>query len=119
VTNEQAVRLGEFIHEKRVQSGLSLRRLGDRCGMSAANLLKTERGFIQKPSPHTLQRLAQHLGCEYEDLAMLAGYSLPEGLPTLPVYLRTKYDDLSDEERRQVVSFVDFLRQGHSAEGGG
>jgi len=113
------MRLGEFIQQRRLQAGLSLRRLGELSGMSAAYLLKTERGDIKQPSPHHLQRLASQLGCEYEDLAALAGYSLPQGLPTLPVYLRTKYDDLSDEELRQVVSFVDFLRQGHSTEGGG
>ena len=48
---------------------------------------------------------------------MLAGYSLPEGLPTLPVYLRTKYDELSSEEIRQVEGYVRFLQQQHEDEG--
>jgi transcriptional regulator with XRE-family HTH domain len=100
-----------------MKAGLGLRELAGKCQVSPANLHKIEAGTIKEPSPHSLQRIAQHLGCDYEDLAAMAGYSLPEGLPGLEVYLRTKYEELSTEEIRQVEQYVRFVRQGHTQEG--
>lgn len=117
MTQEQATKLGAFVRAQRLQSGIGLRELARLSGISPANLHKIEAGSIKEPSPQSLQRLARHLGCDYEDLAMLAGYSLPEGLPNLPVYLRTKYDGLSGEEIRQVEGYVRFLQQQHEHDG--
>lgn len=111
MTQDQARQLGEFIRTTRLRAGIGLRELAAQSGISAANLHKIEVGLIKEPSPHSLQRIARQLGCDYEDLAMLAGYSLPTGLPTLPVYLRTKYDDLDPDQIRQVDDYVRFLRQ--------
>lgn len=118
MTHEQASRLGEFIRTTRLRAGIGLRELARLSDISPANLSKIEAGTIGEPSPRSLQRMARALGADYEDLAMLAGYSLPEGLPTLPVYLRTRYEDLSPEEIRQVDDYVRFLRHQHGQQQG-
>lgn len=113
MTQEEATQLGAFIRARREAAHLSLRALADKARLSAANLAKIEVGDVRQPSAEFLQRIARHLGCDYEDLAALAGYSLPEGLPNLPVYLRTKYGELSPSEIAQVDGYVRYLRDRH------
>ncbi|MHB8464800.1 MAG: helix-turn-helix domain-containing protein [Acidimicrobiales bacterium] len=115
MTQEQAHQVGEFIREARDRLAMSLRDLASRCGVHATTIRKIEQGQIAQPSPQVLQRIARAIGCDYEDLAALAGVSLPEGLPTLPVYLRTKYE-LSQDEIRQVDGYVRYLREQHEHE---
>jgi len=117
VTQDEANRLGEYIRDLRKRAEMTLRDLADLAQIDLANLHRIETGKVREPSPRSLQRLSRHLDCDYEDLAAMAGYSLPEGLPELPVYLRTKYDDLSDEEIRNVEQFVRFLHRQHGDEG--
>jgi len=112
VTQDQANRLGEYIRERRLEAQIGLRELAGRCEISPANLHKIEAGDIKEPSALSLQRIALQLGCPYEDLAALVGYPALGDLPSLPVYLRTRYDDLSSDEIREVERFVRFIRQG-------
>jgi transcriptional regulator with XRE-family HTH domain len=117
VTREEANRLGEFIKAERLKAGLSLRQLAEPSDISFSALRKIEEGTVEQPSPGVLQRLSRNLGCDYEDLASMAGYSLPEGMPNLPVYLRTKYDDLTSDEIKQMEAFLGYLRQRRSGTG--
>jgi HTH-type transcriptional regulator, competence development regulator len=119
VTQDEANRLGEYIRDQRQRAGMTLRDLATLAEVDLANLHRIETGKVKEPSPRSLQRLSRHLDCDYEDLAAMAGYSLPEGLPELQVYLRTKYDDLSSEEIRNVEQYVRFLHQQHDDQGVG
>ncbi len=111
MTQDEANRLGEFIKAERLKAGLSLRQLAEPSGMSYSTLYKIEEGKIEAPSSQSLQRLARHLGCDYEDLAWMAGFVPTESMPDLPVYLRNKYDDLSADEIKEMETFLGYLRQ--------
>jgi transcriptional regulator with XRE-family HTH domain len=117
VTKKEATELGTYIRDARERSGMTLRSLEKQCGVTYATLSKIETGDIKVPTAESLQRIARSLELAYEDLAMLAGYTLPQGLPDLPIYLRKKYDELSPEEIRQVEGYVRYLRQQHQDEG--
>jgi transcriptional regulator with XRE-family HTH domain len=117
VTNKEATDLGIFIREARERSGMTLRSMEKQSGVTIATLSKIETGDIKVPTAESLQRIARSLELDYEDLALLAGYTLPKGLPNLPIYLRKKYDELSAEEIRQVEGYVRYLRQQHQDEG--
>jgi hypothetical protein len=55
--------------------------------------------------------LASALDLDRQDLFALAGYRVPEGLPNLGPYLRTKYgEDLPDEAIAEITSFFDYTR---------
>jgi len=112
-----ARKLGAFIKRHRTQRGLSQEKLGAEVGLPASTILRLERGEFKAPSPEKLQRLAGALGVEFEDLFTLAGYATP-GVPGLPVYLRRKFDDLSDDDVAKVERYVKRLRT-HDAKGGG
>lgn len=113
MANEPQITLGSFIRERRERLGVSLNELARRAKLDPAALSRLERGHIEAPAPHRLQAIARELGIDYEDLATLAGYVPTTKLPTLPVYLRQKYHDLTPEEIRQVDTYVEFLRRDH------
>lgn len=57
------------IRELRRSKGISLRQLAAAVGVHDGQLSKIERGIIQSPSIHLLQRIKIHLGVErIEDL---------------------------------------------------
>jgi hypothetical protein len=70
-----------------------------------------EAGQFRTISPANIQALARALDIDAQDLFALAGYRVPEGLPTLVPYMRTKYGgDLPDEGLRELSSYLDYLR---------
>lgn len=111
MSTQDAKKLGHFIAARRTEQGLSQEKLGALAGLPGSTIFRLERGEFKAPSPEKLQRLAGALEVDFEDLFTLAGYQAPEGLPGLPVYLRRKFDDLSDEEVERVERYVERLRK--------
>lgn len=111
MSTQNAKKLGRFIERHRKEQGLSQEALGAKVGLPGSTIFRLERGEFKAPSPEKLQRLAGALQVDFEDLFTLAGYATPEGLPGLPVYLRRKFDDLSDEGVERVERYVERLRR--------
>lgn len=101
--------LATTIRDAREEAGLSIRRLAERVGIHHAGLARIEQGE-QRPTLKTVQTIASALELDEADLAALAGYRLPSGLPSLPVYLRTKYR-LSNETAAQLEADVQRLAE--------
>jgi transcriptional regulator with XRE-family HTH domain len=91
-----------FIREKRIASGLTLREFCRLVGFDASNWSKIERGLALPPqSKHVLDEIASVLsipkgGEEYKEMCDLSALSaIPEGLieseilDQLPVFFRT------------------------------
>lgn len=108
---QNAKKLGRLLEKHRKALGLSQEKLGAKVGLPASTILRLERGEFKAPSPEKLQRLAVALEVDFEDLFALAGYGTPEGLPGLPIYLRQKFDDLSDDGVARVERYVERLRK--------
>lgn len=103
--------LGDYIRHRRGVVGLSLRQLEEATGIERGALSRIENGSRQ-PSPELLQRIAEALRVDYEDLYAVSGISLPEKLPELDAYLRTRYrDELTATDRRSLERFFDELRR--------
>jgi hypothetical protein len=62
----------------------------------------------QRSTPETLQKLAVVLDLDEADLFALAGYRLPERLPTFPAYLRAKYQ-MPEEAAQQLNEYFTYL----------
>jgi transcriptional regulator with XRE-family HTH domain len=111
------VRLEDVLRTAREANGLSIRRLAERAGIHHAGLARIELGE-QRPTPDTLLALAQALELDESDLFALAGYRLPDRLPSFPAYLRAKYR-MSDEAATQLNEFFGFIQGKYGIENKG
>jgi len=107
-------RLGRDLRQLRELRQATLRQVAEATEISAAYLLKLERGDVQSPSPHVLRRLATYFGVSYLDLMDLAGYpvtdsdSAPQRHGVLASALAA--EPLSESEERAMTAFLLTLR---------
>jgi len=110
-TQSRGIKLGAVVHEAREAKGLSTRQLGAAIGTTHSYIHKLEAGWFQSISAENVQALARVLDLDRQDLFALAGYRVPDGLPNLGPYLRTKYgEDLPDEAINEITSFFDWTK---------
>jgi len=109
LSNNKPANIGQYIRRAREQRGWSLSRLADAVGLHHSYLSRVESGSF-RPSPEKLQRIAVVLELNYEDLFAIAGYHVPEGLPSFVPYLRAKYD-MSQGDTQRFVEYFDRLRR--------
>ena len=66
--------LGNLIKKHRVELNMSLKKLGDECGISDSEILKIESGKRKKPSWTALCKIAKALSLHPFELLSAAGY---------------------------------------------
>src|SRR3954451_19094440 len=93
--------LGVLLKRERERSGLTVRQVADAAGLAASTVSRLETGITPTPRPDHLQRLAQVLEMDVENLYAVSGYLTPGALPELGPYLRAKYG-LSDEIANRI-----------------
>jgi transcriptional regulator with XRE-family HTH domain len=101
--------LGVYIRDRRVSRNLSIYDAADISGLHPSYWSKLETGQYEAPSPKHLQVIARTLDVDIEDMYSLAGYDIPERLPTFKPYLRAKYD-LPPEAIADLERYFDLLR---------
>jgi transcriptional regulator with XRE-family HTH domain len=108
---KQSLSLGERIRKHREAAGLSLRTLASKAGVDVANVSRLESGDATQPKPETVTRLAEALGIDASELLTAAGYTTnaADALPTLPIYLRSKYGHLPASARQELAEYVGRL----------
>jgi transcriptional regulator with XRE-family HTH domain len=109
-----------FIRDKRIAAGLTLREFCRSIGFDASNWSKIERGLLTPPqSKNVLDEIASTLAIregsqEYKEMLDLAALSaIPEGLieseilDQLPVFFRTvRGEKPSEEELSELVKKI-------------
>lgn len=101
--------LGQYIKARRLAQGLLLVDAAADSGLHYSYWSKLESGQVKTPSPKHLQSIARALEVDYKDLFVLAGYEVPEQLPTFQPYLRAKYQ-LPPGAIAELERYFDFLR---------
>jgi transcriptional regulator with XRE-family HTH domain len=101
--------LGDFIRARRLSRDLSLSDAAIASGLHRSYWSKLESGHYQTPRPWHLQAIAGVLEVPIEDLYALAGYDVPERLPSFKPYLRAKYE-LPPEAISDLERYFDLLR---------
>lgn len=98
--------LGAAIANARSRLGQTAQEVGAASAISATYVRKLEQGVVNDPSPRVLRRVASALDVPFRTLMQSAGYL--EGLDEQgdPLVIPTQ---LSEDERRAVLAFVDFL----------
>ncbi|SRR6266498_1166557 len=98
--------LGQLIRAQRQARGLSQRALAKAVGLQNSRLARLENDEVERVDPPLLEHIARILDASLEDYYLLAGYPLPQRLPELRIYMRTKYG-LNDEEVAEVNKIVE------------
>jgi transcriptional regulator with XRE-family HTH domain len=101
--------LGKLLRSRRETAGLSTRSLAAKAGIDDSTIVRLEQGARSAPRPDVLTKLAAALHINLADLFSLAGYMVPEELPTLPSYLRAKYRHLPQPARDELVTYMRHL----------
>ena len=122
---EHAQTLAGLIREARLRAGLSMRELGRRSGLSAAQISRIEAGEVERPVAETLVRLAKALGRDAQLLLVFTGHIggaraqqlLRQAIEALPEPSRAEHDPAlsrldaeSERERRLRDELADAER---------
>jgi transcriptional regulator with XRE-family HTH domain len=109
-------RLSTLLRQARQQQGLSMGELAELAGIHKAQVSRLESGETTLPNRDTLNRLAFVLEIEPARLHQAAGY-LDDALPSLPIYLRSKYGELPTEAHADVERYVQRLQRKYGLDG--
>ena len=112
--------LGGIIKQQRISLSLTLQELAAKAGVSASHLGRIERGG-RFPSAHILQKLAQPLNFEENELFTLAGYLSPQvsmiaeksplyGSDRLDPYVARVLAQEPVEMQRAVIGILSILK---------
>jgi transcriptional regulator with XRE-family HTH domain len=113
---KQAKRLGTYLRRARAKSGLSQAALAEQVGVRNTSILRLERGEFSNPRPELLEGIADTLGLDRFDLAERAGYINSEDLPSLRVYLRTRYGELPESTSDAITAYAERLARQHGVD---
>jgi transcriptional regulator with XRE-family HTH domain len=101
---KRAQALGAYLKDRRSALGLSTRALASLCNVNMATIVRLEQGAFIDPRPETLRAVAEGLGVSPSELLILAGYVLPEDLPSFDSFLRAKYPELPNSAIAELES---------------
>jgi transcriptional regulator with XRE-family HTH domain len=109
---EKLTPLAKYLRSLRKASGLTLRTVEEKTGVSNAFLCQLELGKVKQPSPIMLYKIAVSYGVTYEALMEAAGYPVPQSVKDLgPIgKLLNRLGPISEEEEEWLVDFLSLLR---------
>lgn len=108
--------LNELLKRERERARLTVRQLAEAAALVPSTVSRLETGFIATPRPDHLQKLAQALGIDVEELYAAAGYLEPGSLPELAFYLRAKYG-LTNQQASQIEGYLQAVRDANQPPG--
>jgi transcriptional regulator with XRE-family HTH domain len=108
---------GQWLREKRVAKGFSLRKFAEQVGVSPTYLSHVEQGEADPPTAERVKKMASLLNENADEMIALAG-RVPEDLPEIiqshpskiPELLR-EMDGLTDDQLLVVVNYVRELKK--------
>ena len=116
MTPDQAKKLGKYLKKARSAKNLTSYQLGEMVGASNSTIVRLEQGVFPTPRPNTLDRIARALDLNLSDLYDMADYPVPNELPTMAPYLRTKYGELPSEATEAIAAYAERLAKKHGVD---
>lgn len=99
--------LGQFIKERRIEMGISQKKLGEACQLSDSEIMKIEKGDRKKPNWNNLCKIAKALSFHPFELLLVAGYISEQDIN--PNIKLRGLERLDNSDMDQVQLFIDFL----------
>lgn len=103
-------KLAAILTEGRKRSGLTLRAVEAKTGISNAYLSQLETGKTKEPSPTVLHKLSRLYHVPYASMLLAAGYPLPGRVDNTNSSLAARIGPTSTEEDDALVEFLQFIR---------
>ncbi len=101
------INLGQFIKNKRETSGLSLKALSVRCGISDTAIQRIETGQTSRPCWESLCKIAKELKIHPFVILKEAGYITDADIsPSLKL---ERLDELDCSELQSIQDYIDFV----------
>lgn len=107
--------LGDILWQVREQRGLSAQSVAEAIGVHKASIQRVERAQVEQPEPRILQRWADHLDLDRQEILTLAGLDLR---PSLGVFLR-RNTDLPPEAIAEAKDYIRGLKTKYGITGDG
>lgn len=101
--------LGDFVRSRRSSMDMSLAGAAALSDLDPSYWNKLENGHYRHPAPQHLHTIARVLEVPVEDLYALAGYAIPQRLPSFQPYLRAKYN-LPPQAIAELERYFELLR---------
>lgn len=102
-------KLASLLIDARKRSGMTLRSVEAKTGISNAYLSQLENGRIKEPSPVVLHKLSHLYRISYASALQATGYPLP-GRTVANSTLAARIGPTSAEEEDALAEYLDFLR---------
>jgi transcriptional regulator with XRE-family HTH domain len=102
---EGSISLGDFIRRQREMANLSLRKMAEQSGVSAAVLREIESG-LRHPSRTIVQSLAAALRLSAETLYLQAGVLDPQEIEESPAVREIRRDPHLTERQRETLTEI-------------
>ena len=105
--------VGEYIQAARLERGLTQSELGEKCGISGAEISRIESGKRRAPSPRMLKTIANALIVDYAHLMHLAGYieEVREEEETFEMHEILRKAKLTPEELAEILEKSPLTRK--------
>lgn len=119
MNTDQTVQLINILSKKRTECGLSVAEVARRAHIDVAAVWRIEQGRIATPKAESLIAIGQVLGIPSIDLFTIVGWLKADDLPSLRIYLRAKFDDVSDDALADAESCITSVIKKHWTDGAG
>ncbi len=119
MSDKNLTKLGKLISTTRAAKELRLDDLVDSTSIPRTQLHRIEQGQLGLIQPAALHSLARSLDLPPSDLFSLAGYAIPEELPTFAPYLRSKYRDLPESAKAELERSFRAIAKKHGYDANG
>jgi transcriptional regulator with XRE-family HTH domain len=105
--------LGQELSRLRALKGWTLREVEERTKNKVSNsyLYQLEKDNVKGPSPNILYELSVVYRASYPDLMKLAGFIVPSSAGAAPASVAFNALDLTEEEKAEVMDFIEFKRR--------
>lgn len=109
-------KLGDHLRGARKATGLSLRGVEARTGITNGYLSQIESNTVERPSPNVLFKLSDVYGIDYNDLMRRAGHHVaretpskrPNALAGIPL---RALEELTENEAAELRNYLAFIQQ--------
>ena len=104
--------LSKYLKEKRLDLGLTLRKVEELTGISNAYISQVEHAKIIQPTPKILRKFSDCYELSYPRLLQMAGHPIiSNSSSTVQFKTSSRLVDITLDEEKELTEYLSFLRR--------